>query len=166
MNAPTVAGAIEHWLENRKFEVKEHTWQTYRRLSFNNVVGPLLIGTPADRGCYRAHGVKPEGTHFVDALGWTKIADLNTGDIRQWHRLLLAEVGSRTAGVCKTFLRAALALAAEDFGIRPPPMPSKLGRGRPKSKCTILTPAQVGVVLRAAQDDPRYYAWPFLTGFG
>ena len=46
-----------------------------------NVVGPLLIGTPAERGCYRAHGVKPEGTHFVDALGSTKIADLTTGDI-------------------------------------------------------------------------------------
>jgi hypothetical protein len=45
------------------------------------VVGPLLIGTPAERGCYRAHGVKPEGTHFVDALGSTKIADLTTGDI-------------------------------------------------------------------------------------
>src|ERR1700674_1891770 len=27
----TVAGAIEHWLENRKPEVKGWTWQTYRR---------------------------------------------------------------------------------------------------------------------------------------
>jgi len=162
----TVAGAIEHWLENRKSEVKPHTWQTYCRLASNNVVGPLLIGTPAERGCYRAHGVKPDGTHFVDALGSIKISDLTTGDIRRWHRLLLAEVGSRTANVCKTYLRAALALMAEDFGIRPPPMPTKLGRGRPKTKRTILTPTQVGVLLRAAQNDPLgiYYAWPFLTG--
>jgi integrase len=162
----TVAGAIEHWLENRKPEIKAPTWETYRRLSSNNIIGPLLIGTPAERGCYRAQGVRPEGTHFVDALGSTKIADLTTGDIRRWHRLLLAEVGSRTAGVCKTYLRAALALAAEDFGVRPPPLPTKLGRGCPKTKRVILTPAQVGVLLRAAQADPLgiYYAWPFLTG--
>src|SRR5262249_23104553 len=77
-----------------------------------------------------------------------------------------AEVGSRTANVCKTYLRAALALAAEDFGVRPPPMPTKLGRGRPKIKRTILTPAQVGVLLKSAIDDPRgiYVVWPFLTG--
>ncbi len=162
----TVAGAIEHWLENRKSEVKPPTWETYRRLSSNNVVGPLLIGTPAERGCYRANGTKPEGTHFVDALGLIKITDLTTGDIRRWHRLVLAEVGSRTAGVCKTYLRAALALAAEDFGVRPPPMPTKLGRGRPKPKRPILTVAQVGTLLAEAQRDPLglYYAFGFLTG--
>jgi len=53
----TVAGAIEHWLDNRKPEVKAPTWETYRRLSSNNIVGPLLIGTSAERGCYRAHEV-------------------------------------------------------------------------------------------------------------
>jgi integrase len=165
-NNMTVAGAIEHWLENRRSEVKAPTWETYRRLSSNNIIGPLLIGTPAERGCYRAHGVEPEGTHFVDALGSTKIADLTTGDIRGWHRLLLAEVGSRTAGVCKTYLRAALALAAEDFGVRPPPMPTKLGRGRPKLKRPILSLAQVGTLLAGAQRDPVgvYYVFGFLTG--
>jgi len=56
----TVAGAIEHWLENRKAEVKPHTWQTYRRLSTNNIIGPLLVGTPAERGRYRAHGAGPK----------------------------------------------------------------------------------------------------------
>ena len=65
----TVAGAIEHWLENRKPEVKAWTWQTYRRLSTNCIIGPLLIGSPAQRTTYRIRGVKPEGTHFVDALG-------------------------------------------------------------------------------------------------
>ncbi len=149
----TVAGAIEHWLSGRALEVKPATLQTYRRISRNCIIGPLLIGTPADRNSYTVHGVRPEGAYFIDTLGPTKIADLTTGEIRRWHRLLLGEVGSRTASVAKTYLRAALALAAEDFAVRPPSMPSKLGRGRPKIKRTILTPAQVGVLLRAAQDD-------------
>jgi hypothetical protein len=36
------------------------------------------------------------------------------------------------------FLVSILALAAEDLNIRPPAMPTKLGRGRPKSKKNIL----------------------------
>ena len=32
-NDLTVAGAVEHWLENRKAEVKPSTWKTYRLLS-------------------------------------------------------------------------------------------------------------------------------------
>ena len=66
----------------------------------------------------------------------------------------------------KTLLRAALALAAEDFGVRPPPMPTKLGRGRTRRR-NSPQPAQVGVVLKAAIEDQQrgiYYAWPFLTG--
>src|ERR1700682_574853 len=54
----TVAAAIEHWLENRKPEVKGWTLETYRRLSTNCVVGPLLVGSPAQRTAYRMHGVK------------------------------------------------------------------------------------------------------------
>jgi integrase len=49
----TVAGAIEHWLENRKSEVKPSTSKTYQRISNGYIVGPLLIGTPADRSSYR-----------------------------------------------------------------------------------------------------------------
>src|ERR1700690_755284 len=53
----TVGGAVEHWLENRKPEVKASTWKTYRRFSTNCIIGPLLIGTPAERKLYREHGV-------------------------------------------------------------------------------------------------------------
>ena len=160
----TVAGAIEHWLDNRRTEVKRSTWKTYRRLSTNCIIGPLLVGSPAQRTAYRMDGVKPERTRFVDMLGAVKITDLTTGDIRRWHRTLRAE--SRSANMSKTLLRAALSLAAEDFGVRPPPMPAKLGRGRSRPKRTILTPAQAGVLLTAAQEDSHglYYAWPFLTG--
>ena len=46
-------------------------------------------------------------------------------------------------------------------------MPTKLGRGRARTKRALLTPQQVGQLLQAAREDPArgiYYAWPFLTG--
>jgi integrase len=46
-------------------------------------------------------------------------------------------------------------------------MPARVGRGLVRPKKHILTPAQVGALLRAAQNDPYrglYYAFPFLTG--
>lgn len=163
----TVTGAIEHWLENRRPEVKASTWKTYRLIATNCIIGPLLLGSPAQRKLYREEGVRPDGSRFLILLGPARIVDLTTGDIRRWHRTLAAEVGPRSANMAKTLLRAALALAAEDYGVRPPPMPTKLGRGRTRTKRTLLTPQEVGVLLLAARQDRErglYYAWPFLTG--
>lgn len=158
---------MEHWLENRRTEVKGNTWKTYRQVARPYIIGPLLIGTSAERKAYTERGTKPEGCRFLDMLGPTKIGALTTGDIRRWHQTLQVQVGGRAANMAKTMLGAALALAAEDFGLRPPPMPTKLGRGRPKRKRAMLTPEQVGVLLKAARTDRQrgiYYAWPFLTG--
>ena len=44
-NQMTVGGAVEHWLENRRSEVKASTWKTYRQISTNCIIGPLLVGT-------------------------------------------------------------------------------------------------------------------------
>jgi integrase len=100
-------------------------------------------------------------------LGPTPLADLTTAAIRNWHKTLTAQVSVYTANVAKKFLRASLALVAEDFHLRVPPMPSQLGRGRMKTKKAILTPDQVGHLLSAAILDQHrglYYAFPFLTG--
>ena len=100
-------------------------------------------------------------------LGPTRIADLTTADVRRWHKQLTSEVSSYTANVAKKFLRAALVMVAEDFHLRVPPMPARLGRGRTRPKKVILTPDQVGLLLEAALKDERkgiYYAFPFLTG--
>jgi integrase len=64
------------------------------------------------------------------------------------------------------FLKAALDLAAEDFGIRPPAMP-KIDRVRGKAKKKLLTPEQIAKLIAAAKADPErgvYIATPFLTG--
>jgi integrase len=162
----TVAKAIEHWLENRKPEVKRETWRNYRR-GTHYIVGPLLTGTSYERRAFTWKGTKPAAPIFLEMLGGVRVGDLSTGQIRSWHRTLAEHVGAYSANLAKKFLRAALALAAEDFGLRVPAMPSKLGRGRPKTKKAILTPEQVGLLLKAAVEDKHkgiYYAFPFLTG--
>jgi integrase len=99
-------------------------------------------------------------------LGKIPLADLATADIRRWHRLLSTEVSPYTANVAKKYLRAALSLAAEDYSLRTPAMPSRLGQGRTRPKKNILSPQQVGQLLAAASNDIHgtYYAFPFLTG--
>lgn len=157
---------VQNWLNNCVGNVKERTLRGYRHVA-RSIVGPLLIGSKDQRTEYTITGKLPKGTRLQPLLGPVKVADLTTADIRAWHKLLTKEVGSFTANRAKTYLQAALALAAEDHNIRPPAMPSKLGRGRQKLKKAILTPDQVATLLKAARDDLErgiYYAFPFLTG--
>jgi integrase len=103
----------------------------------------------------------------MEMLGPLKLSELTTAIIRHWHRTLCSQVGNYTAKAAKKHLRSALALAAEDFELRVPAMPTHRGRGTPKRRKRILTPAEVGQLLRAAQADQFkgiYYAFPFLTG--
>lgn len=162
----TVGDAVQSWLDNCVGNVKERTLRGYRHVA-RSIIGPLLIGTKDQRAEYTMTGEVPKGTRLQDLLGLVKVTELTTADIRAWHKLLTKEVGSFTANRAKTYLQAALALAAEDHNIRPPAMPSKLGRGRQKLKKEILTPEQVAVLLKAAREDSErgiYYAFPFLTG--
>jgi integrase len=100
-------------------------------------------------------------------LGDVKVQDLSTGDIRAWHKTLVTEVGWYSANRAKMFLVSVLALAAEDLNIRPPAMPSNLGRGRSKGKKAILTTEQISEIIRNAREDRErglYTAFPFLAG--
>jgi integrase len=162
----SVGEVVRYWLESRRNEVKKATWDSYRQ-ALGYIVGPLLLGTKMERYAFARRGQKREEAQFVDLLGPKLLADLTTADIRSWHKTLTSHVSSYTANVAKKFLRAALSLAAEDFHLRVPPMPSLRGRGRAKPKKSILTPDQVGRILQAAiRDEHRgiYYAFPFLTG--
>jgi integrase len=162
----TVQRAIQYWLDNRRMEVKRTTWVNYRQVA-RYITGPLLIGTRQQRRAFAETGVAPRGAQIIDMLGCTPIADLATADIRRWHKVISSEVSIYSANVAKKYLRAALALVAEDFQVRVSPMPSRLGHGRSKPKKTILMPDQVGILLRGAMNDGKrgiYYAFPFLTG--
>jgi integrase len=164
--AVTIREIVLRWLESRDGAVKAGTLAGYRRAAAN-IVGPLLVGSAQDRTRFKLTGERPEGARSVPLLGDTKVRDLTTGDIRAWHKLLAINVGAYSANRAKSFLVGILALAAEDLNIRPPAMPSNLGRGTPKVKKMLLTTEQVSIVIQNAQQDRErglYVAFPFLSG--
>jgi integrase len=164
--AVTIAEVTDRWLANRQGEVKGGTLAGYRQTA-SHINGPLLVGTPLQRGEFTVTGMKPAGTRLVPMLGDIRVRDLTTSEIRAWHKTLSAEVGWYSANRAKMFLGAVLALAAEDLNIRPPAMPANLGRGKPKLKKAILAPDQVNLLLQAARADREkgvYVGFPFLAG--
>jgi integrase len=164
--APTVEAAANHYLTERKGKVKPSTFQGYR-VVVQHIKGPLLIGTPQQRAEFSRTSVQPAGSKLLQALGSKKLSELTTAEIRAWHRLVAETSGDYTANRAASHLRAILALAEEDFGLRSPAMPRNLARTRQKHRKTILTPAQIGTLLAYAQKDRdrgTYCAFPFLTG--
>ncbi|MEQ1940790.1 site-specific integrase [Mesorhizobium sp. VNQ89] len=165
--APTIAKAIEHWLEDREGKVKASTLKGYKVVTRGAIRGPLLIGTRQERADYTATGVVPAGARFLNLLGDVKLTELNTAMIRQWHRTVVEQCGTYTGTRAKALLKSILALAEEDFGIRAPSMPTGLARARHKAKKAILTPEDIAKLVAAAKQDPEngiYYAFPFLAG--
>ena len=161
----TIADAVRRWLANREGEVKSGSLDGYRETAAY-VIGPLLSGTKAQRTEYTITGKLPEGTRLLPMLGDVKIQELTTGQIHDWHKTLSTEVSVYTANRAKMYLAAALALAAKDMNIRPPTMPTKLGRGQPKAKKLILTTEQVAALLQAARldrDKGIYVAFPLFN---
>ncbi len=137
--APTVAEAVDHWLDDRAANVKANTLTAHR----------FVVG------------------HIRSRLGRLKVTDLTTADIRTWHRAVTDQIGAYTANRAKSLLRSILALSEEDYGVRAPSMPLGLGRGRQKVKKAILTPPDIARIIEAARVDPEhgvYYAFPFLAG--
>ena len=162
----SVGEAMDYWLHHREHEVRSSTLKMYRQFRLY-IVGPLLVGTRVQRLNLSRHGILPSDATFLEMMGTRKIRELKPAIIREWHRTLVAQVGGHSANVAKKLLRAILCLAAEDFEVPLPVMPARIGRGLVRPKKLILTPDQVGALLRAAQNDPHrgvYYAFPFLTG--
>jgi integrase len=162
----TIREIVRRWLESRGGEVKDGTLDGYRRAAAN-IAGPLLVGTTQQRTQFTLTGKQPEGTRTIPLLGDFKAHDLTTSNIRSWHKTLVTHVGWYSANRAKMFLVSVLALAAEDLNVRPPAMPSNLGRGRPKAKKTLLTTDQVSIVVQHVRQDRErglYVAFPFMAG--
>ena len=157
---------MARWLEGRRDDVKGRTLLEYEK-GARYVTGPLLVSaTPAERRAHTETGLVPEGAKLRPMLGKIKVNRLGTAEIRAWHQLLAREVGASTAARAKKYLGSALALAAEDLGIRPPTMPTRL-KAAPRVRKAILTPAQISAVLTVAEADAErgiYVAFPFLAG--
>jgi len=164
--SPTIRTLVDHWLKFCNGRVKPSTLKGYEIVG-DVISGPLLLGTPRQRYAYSRYGEAPKDAVFEPMLGDILAADLTTSEIRMWHTLLKDQVGYYTANRAKSVLKSVLALGEEDFGVRPPSMPTLTGRRASRPRKTILTPDQIATVLEAAQADPErgvYYAFPFLAG--
>jgi integrase len=162
----SVAEAMDYWLRHRELEVRGSTLKMYRQFRLY-IVGPLLVGTRVQRLNFSRRGIVPSDATFLEMLGAKKIHELKPAIIRAWHRTLVGQVGGHSANVAKKLLRTILSLAAEDLEVPLPVLPARMGRGLVRPKKQILTPNQVGALLRAAKNDADrgvYYAFPFLTG--
>jgi integrase len=146
----TVTTAMQNWLDDRRPKVKGVTFTTYERAA-RYVCEPVADET---------------GSIVHAGLAKIKLTDLQTAEIRRWHNALRERSGHYSASRAMAMLKAALALAAEDFGIRPPAMP-KIDRVRGEAKKKLLAPEQIAKLIAAAKADPErgvYVATPFLTG--
>jgi hypothetical protein len=86
---PTVAEATEHWLANRKSEVKASTLDGYKVVA-KAITGPLLEGTTQERGAYAISGELPRrGMRLLKMLGDVPVNELTTAQIRIWHKTVL-----------------------------------------------------------------------------
>lgn len=162
----TVGKAVERWLANRKDAVRARTYRGYIAAA-TYIIGPVIRGTAKERYAYTLAHPKPANVEFLPVLGHVAIRDLTTAAIREWHQTLWHEVGPYTAARARMFLKTSLALAAEDYNIIPPGMPTLLGLRREKLKKVILDPGQVRSVLEVAEADHErgiYVAFPFLAG--
>ncbi len=161
----TIGQVIAAWLATREGVIKPVTLRAYQQTS-KLIVGPLLAGGGDVRQRHAWLGEKPDGAKFLPMLGKMKLTDITTATIRAWHKQVVDEAGAYSANRALMFLKAALAFAEEDYGVRAVSMP-RIGRNRTKVKKVIFQPEQVAQLVAAAQSDPErgvYYAFPFLAG--
>lgn len=163
--AITVGELMVAWLATREGVIKAVTFEGYQQ-TCKLIVGPLLEGGGTVRQRHAWRGETPEGAKFYPLLGKLKLTDLTTAMIRAWHKLIVEQAGTYSAGRAKMFLKAALAFGEEEYSVRAPVMP-KIGRGKGKAKKVVLQPEDVARLIAAAKEDPErgiYYAFPFLAG--
>ena len=162
----TVGDVVAYWLASLDEGLKNSTHAYYHHIA-RYIVRPLPIGSAIERRKWARTGRVPADVEIIEMLDKVPLGALTTAHIRAWHKTLVTQVGSHTANSAKKLLGAALAQAAEDLSIHVPLMPRKLGKGKTRSRKSIPTPEQVGVLIKSAYEDAErglYYAFPFLTG--
>mgnify|MGYP001089679154 CR=1 FL=1 len=164
---PTVAEAVDHWLENKRGTVKPQTIRGYLPL-LKNITGPILQGSPQEKVHYALTGEKPHrDAKVLQMLGNFKVSELTTAQLRRWHNLVRVEAGHHTANRVMSMLKGILALAEEDFGVRVCSMPTNLARRKSKPKKEIMTPEEIAKFIGHAKLNPdrsMYVIFPLMTG--
>ncbi len=163
---PTISEASQHWLDNLAPRVKPQTLKGYRSI-LSKINGPLLQGTPRERAIYAQTGEKPKDAKLLLMLGCEKVSALTTAQLRQWHNLLVEEVGHRTANHAMGILKQILNLTAEDWDIPVCKMPSNLARRKTRPRKQLLEQHEIQQLIDWAVNDPHdgpYVLFPWLTG--
>lgn len=164
--APTVADAVEYWLKSCEGRVRPETIKLYRMVSYNYLVGPVFEGSKEERHQFHKSGKIPEGRKVTPLLGRLRVSDLTTAQIRTWHQTVMTFTTPYMAKAAKKHLSTVLSIVGEDFGIRVPPMPRRLGAGYQKKQRLLLRPDEVKAIFDYARQDRYglYYVFLFMTG--
>lgn len=89
---PSVAEAVEHWIETKRGTVNPQTISGYRPL-LKIIVGPLRQGTPQERAHYALTGKKRRyDTKLLEMHGPYKVSEFTTAQLRRWHNPILRSV--------------------------------------------------------------------------
>jgi hypothetical protein len=156
----TIADAVATWLDGKRGVVRPNTLATYE-FQARYVVGPFFPADARRATIHSGTGRKPgansananSNSNPIELLGRVKVRDLTTRKIREWHKQISDEVSTYSANKAMIILKAAMALAAEDYEFRPPAMPTGLQRQRDKARKNVLTPEQVAIVIAGASQD-------------
>lgn len=166
--APTLKEAVAYWLKSREGSVTPHTYQSYKQLTRDWIIGPGFDGSISDRRQYGMTGKMPKGAKLVPMLGAdVKIDEIGTAEIRSWFmdvRRISTPYVARTA---RKVLSSIFRLIEEDFEMRLSRMPTRVGPAYRRKQRQLLSEEQVKLVLEEAQRDKKwgvYYAFAFLTG--
>lgn len=164
--APTVAKAVEYWMDSHQGRVGAETIKSYKWIAESYIVGPMFEGTKEQKVEYRATGKVPSGVKPTPLLGHIRITELTTARIRMWHQTLLTLTTPYIAKTAKKHLSSVLALVGEDLGMPVPLMPRRVVSGYRKKERILLRQDQIREIFEYAKTDRYglYYTFLFMTG--
>lgn len=163
----TVEEAVQHWLKSCETRVEKTSLESYSRVARDYIIGPLLNASPDERRKILRVSKTGADKEWLAMLGKQKVSDLTTAHIRQWQQSILTVSTPYVARTARKHLKAILSMAAEDFGLRVPPMPRRAEGTHRKRERVLLRQDQVKAALEEAIRDRKYgvyYAFLFLTG--
>ena len=159
-NSLTVADVVASWLEAKRAVLKPNTIPGYEARC-HLIVGPLLPTHARQSRSRSGVGVAPK-CELIPLLGGVRVSELTTRQICRWHALIASDVGIYSANKAAMLFKAALAVAAEDGGFRPPVFPTGLQRRSDRPAKRLLVSSQIAAAFHS--DKAVYCAFPFLTG--
>ncbi len=165
---PTLKEAVEYWLKSRENVISSHAHHAYKQVAFDYILGPSFLGTSHQRRQYGMTGELPQDVQLIPMLGTqTRIDQITTSQIRTWYLKVLEITTPYVAKSAMKYLSSVFRLIEEDFELRLARMPSRPGPSYRRKKRTLLSEAQIKLILEEAQRDKKwgaYYAFLILTG--